>query len=66
MKWLEVLPLKFDAEENRIQMRFICETMEKEPEVFIDASQQGIERLKRIVKVFAELVAHLKKKKCNE
>lgn len=39
MKWLEVLPLKFDAEENRIQMRFICETMEKEPEVFIDASQ---------------------------
>ena len=64
-KWLLALPLKFDHEENRQQMRNLCEMLTKEPEILIDSSDEGRGRLIKIFKIFGELICNLRKKKCS-
>ena len=64
-KWLLALPLKYDHEENRQQIRNLCEMLTKEPEVLIDNSNEGKERLLRVFKIFGELICNIRKKKAS-
>lgn len=64
-KWLEALPLKFDREQNQIQMQYLCDIIQKQPTILFDNSPGVLNRLKRVFKVFAELTTDCRKKKLN-